>query len=315
MSSVSTKKSTIVRARKALGLGAVRTGFRLSEVVAPGLGARRAERIWLTVPGRPWVPRRPVPVPVGESFELTVGACAVRGEVWGDPAAPAVYLLHGWGGTRRQLDAFVAPLLAAGCRVVALDAPGHGASGPSFAGPGLSTLPEFIDSVTAAVDRFGPARGVVAHSFGAAALTLAVLDGMKADRLAAVAPMGDPIGFSRGFAKQLGFGERVRTGFLRVLEQRVGRPMSDFDIPSRLAAAPARSLPPLLIVHDLGDREVPVVLGQNLARSWPGAVFRTTTGLGHNRILVDPGTVGDVVAFLTSESEPVSPAPRTPPAP
>lgn len=298
-SSVSIKKSTIVRAKKAAGQAAVRTAFRLSELVAPGVGARRAERLWLTVPRRAWAPARPVPVPAGdEEFGILVGECQVRGRVWGDPEAPPVYLLHGWGGNGGQLGAFVEPLLASGHRVVVFDAPGHGASGRSFAGPGLSTLPEFRDSLAAAVDRFGPAHAVVAHSFGAAALVLAVLDGLKADRLVLVAPAGDPIGYSRGFARQLGFGERVRTGFLAVLERRVGQPMSDFDIPRLLSGTPRGSLPPLLVLHDLGDREVPVVAGQDLARSWPGAVFRTRTGLGHNRILVDSDTVRTAVAFI-----------------
>src|SRR5438105_13503897 len=102
--------------------------------------------------------------------------------------------------------------------------------------------------------------------------------------------MGDPIGFSHGFAAMLGFGERIRTGFLRVLEKRVGLPMSVFDVPSRLAAAGAAGLPPLLVVHDLMDREVPVRSGQDLARRSPGAEFRPTSGLGHTRILVDPDT-------------------------
>ena len=276
----------------------MRSAFRLSELAAPGLGARRAERLWLTVPRRAWAPRRPVPVPAGDDFELSVGDTPVVGRVWGDPEAPPVYLLHGWGGAGGQLAAFVEPLLAGGYRVVAFDAPGHGASGESMAGPGLSTLPEFRDALLAAVDRFGPAHAVVAHSFGAAALVLAVVDGLKADRLVMLAPAGDPIGFSRVFAAQLGFGERVRTGFLALLEERVGRPMSDFDVPAVLARAPRGSLPPLLVVHDLGDREVPVVVGQNLVRGWPGAVFRTTTGLGHNRILVDAGVVGQAVAFV-----------------
>jgi pimeloyl-ACP methyl ester carboxylesterase len=148
--------------------------------------------------------------------------------------------------------------------------------------------------------------------------------------LATVAPMGDPIGFSYGFAEMLGFGERIRTGFLRVLEKRVSRLMSDFDVPALLAgvdagrASSGRPLPPLLIVHDLKDREVPVRAGQSLARQWAGAEFQTTSGLGHNRILVDAETVGRVAAFVTrapamatayTGGDSVSSDLRTPPAP
>jgi pimeloyl-ACP methyl ester carboxylesterase len=306
VSSSSRKKSTTVRAKKALEFGALRTAFRVLEVVAPGPGARWAERLWLTVPPRPWRPKTPVPVSAGEPFAMTVRRSTVRGTVWGTEG-PIVYLVHGWGGVAEQLDAFVEPLLAAGYRVVSFDAPGHGKSAESFAGPGRSTLLEFSESLSVAVDRFGEAHAVIAHSFGAAAVVLAILDGLPVGRLAAVAPMSDPIGFSYEFAKTLGFRERIRTGFLSVLEQRVGVSMDRFDIPERMRAEDLTGLPPLLIVHDLGDREVPVAHGDRLAALWTGAELDTWTSLGHFRILTDPDVVRKVTAF--------SSVPRTLPVP
>ena len=305
-SSTSGKKSTIVRAKKRIGLGALRAAFGVLETVAPGPGARWAERIWLTVPPRPWRPRVPIAVSAGEPFAMTVRRSTVRGTVWG-AEGPAVYLVHGWGGVAEQLDAFVEPLLAAGYRVVSFDAPGHGRSTRSLAGPGRATLPEFSESLASAVDRFGEAHAVIAHSFGAAAAVLAVLDGLKVGRLAVVAPVSDPIGFSYEFAKMLGFRERIRTGFLRVLEKRVGASMEKFDIPQRMRAEELSGLPPLLVVHDLGDREVPVAQSDRLAALWPGAELDTWTSLGHFRILTDPDVVRKVTAF--------SSVPRTLPVP
>lgn len=304
--SSSRKKSTIVRAKKAFGLGALRTAFGVLEVVAPGPGAVWAERLWLTVPPRPWRPKTPVAVSAGEPFTLTVRRSTVHGTVWG-MEGPVVYLMHGWGGVAEQLDAFVEPLLAAGYRVVSFDAPGHGKSLQSLAGPGRSTLPEFSESLFAAVDRFGDAHAVIAHSFGAAAVVLAVLDGLPVGRLAVVAPVSDPMGFSYEFAKTLGFGERIRTRFLRVLEERVGVSMDTFDIPVRMRTEDVASLPPLLVVHDIGDREVPVVQGDRLVGMWPGAALDTWTSLGHFRILTDPDVVRKIVAFSCS--------PRTLPVP
>lgn len=305
-SSSSHKKSTTVRAKKALALGSLRTAFGVLEIVAPGPGARWAERLWLTVPKRPWRPRTPVAVSAGESFTMTVRCSTVRGTVWG-AEGPVVYLVHGWGGVAEQLDAFVEPLLASGHRVVSFDAPGHGKSSQSLAGPGRATLPEFSEALSCAVDRFGEAHAVIAHSFGAAAVVLSVLDGLRVGRLAVVAPVSDPIGFSYEFAKMLGFRERIRTGFLRVLEKRVGESMDRFDIPQRMRTADLAGLPPLLIVHDLGDREVPVASGDRLAALWPGAELDTWTSLGHFRILTDPDVVRKVTAF--------SSVPRTLPVP
>ncbi|MFD0639189.1 alpha/beta fold hydrolase [Catenulispora yoronensis] len=275
------------------------------ETVAPGPGARWAERLWLTVPKRAWRPRTPVAVPAGEPFTVAVRASTVHGRVWGE--GPTVYLVHGWGGVAEQLDAFVEPLVAAGHRVVSFDVPGHGTSAQSMAGPGRSTLPEFMESLQAAVDRYGEPHAVIAHSFGAAAVVLAVLDGLPAGRVAVIAPMSDPIGFSYTFAKTAGFGERIRTRFLELVEQRVGMPMDRFDIPQRMRTVDPATLPPLLIVHDLGDREVPAASGEHLKAMWPGAVLDPWTSLGHFRILIDPDVVRTVVTF--------SAVPRTLPVP
>lgn len=54
------------------------------------------------------------------------GGRTVVVETWGE--GEPVYLLHGWGGWRGQLGAFVAPIVEAGRRAVALDTPSHGES-------------------------------------------------------------------------------------------------------------------------------------------------------------------------------------------
>lgn len=46
----------------------------------------------------------------------------------GDPSAPPVLLLHGWGASIYMWRAWFAPLAAAGRRAVAVDLPGHGLS-------------------------------------------------------------------------------------------------------------------------------------------------------------------------------------------
>jgi pimeloyl-ACP methyl ester carboxylesterase len=280
-----TKKSTIVRAKF------IRAGFGLAERVAPTLGGRLALKIWCT-------PRhaRPSAAPQpGVRHSVTVGGSTVLAESWG--SGPVVYLVHGWGGHRNQLSRFVAPLVAAGHRVVAFDAPSHGESGPGALGRRRATLPEFSDALTAVVAEFGPAHGIVAHSMGATATALAVLDGLAATRLVFIAPMADPMAQTHLFARYLGFGDRVHRAFIARLEQVAGRPMSSFAIPSR---AVDRHLPPALVLHDQRDREVAHANGESLASAWPGATLVTTDGLGHHRILTDSDVVGEVITFVTA---------------
>jgi len=277
------QKSTIVRA--------VRPMFKTLEAGAPGVGSVIAERFWCAIPaGRPMRAGAP-----GDVFKVTFQGREVVAEAWGE--GPVIYLMHGWGGRRAQLDMLVEPLLWAGHRVIAFDAPGHGDSAPGAFGPGRGLLTEFSGALEAVSAVGGAAHAVIAHSGGAAAASLAVLDGWKVARVALIAPMADPIPYTYEFAAALGFGERIRTGFMRRLERRVGRPMTDFEIPRRLKAT-ALSLPPALVLHDRLDKEVRFSDGETLAAAWPGAEFVATEGLGHRRIMRDPAIIERLVSHV-----------------
>lgn len=282
---VAIQKSTIVRS------------FALLERVAPAVGARWAEALWFRIPSaRGGRDRLAEP---GRPFQVRVHGRTVAGESWGDPAAPAVYLVHGWGGWGAQLDGFVGPLVAAGFRVVAFDGPSHGASDPGPEGPGRSTILELADALTAVVADRGPAHAVVAHSLGATAAAYALDHGLEAGRLVFVSPMADPLPYTRTFAGRLGFGERTRSRLVARIERRVGTSMSAFAVP---AMADRLGVPPLLLVHDRQDTETGWSDSAAIARFWPGARLHSTTGLGHRRILRDPAVVAEVTGFV---AEPV----------
>ena len=304
MLDASSKKSTIVRSFNNRPV-TIRRAFALLERHAPGLGSRWAERLWCTLP-----PGSPKPVPPlserGMRSTLRVTLTNATGtketpiatEMWGT-GPQTVYLLHGWGGHRGQLGAFVGPLVAAGYRVVAFDTPSHGDSGPGQFGPGRSLIPEFAQTLAAVIDAFGPAHAVVAHSLGAGATAFAVIDGLKADRLVFIAPMSDATVYSHGFAALFGFGEQIRSRLMHRLELRTGRPIGDFSMARR--AVGLAGLPPLLVVHDHEDKQIPFGQGRAIAEGWAGAALVDTRGLGHQRILREPDVVDLVVGFLAAD--------------
>lgn len=274
----------------------VRTWFARSGVVercAAGLGARAAARLWFTVP--PAIPRALIPAPPpGRDARVELAGTALHSTVWG--AGPPVYLVHGWGGRSEQLGGFVAPLVAAGFTVVAVDAPAHGASGPGRHGRS-STIPEFAATLRAAVEAHGRPHAVIAHSLGANAAAHAVTRGVWPDRLVLLAPVADPRRMLGAFADQLGLGPRVRAGLEREVRGTVGLPFEAFDLP---AMARTAHLPPTLVVHDRTDPEVAVAHGRDIARAWPGARLLTTEGLGHRRLLRDSTVLADVVGFVAA---------------
>ena len=284
-------KRTIGRAVEGTSLAMVRAGFVLAERVGPSLGARWAERLWFTVPRSP-TPAA-VPMTPGTSIEVEVDGTRVVGEVWG--SGPNVYLLHGWGGRRTSLGAMATALVSAGFRVIAFDGPGHGESVPGPSGRRRATLIEIADAIKAAVAEGGPVHGVVAHSGGCMALALAMQDGLEVPRAAFVAPLADFAPYVPLFLSRLGIGQKTADLLIHRVEERVGVPISAFDM---VAMAPEFSSTELLLIHDRDDAETSWEGSAAIAGAWPGARLVTTTGLGHNRILRHPEILTEITSFM-----------------
>ena len=286
----SRRRQRLLTTARLVGL---RVGFRVLEIVAPRVAGARAFALWCTLPDNRGRRKDFRPGP-GE----VVRVAAPRGgdvvaEVWGD--GPTVYLVHGWGGWRGQLGAFVQPLVDAGYRVVGIDAPGHGDADPGVLGAGRSTLIEVVEGLEAVGAHFGRAAGVVAHSMGTTATAMAVRSSLPATSLVLIAPNHDFDEITRDFARLLGLSERTRTLLHDAVEDFVGRPISDFDLEPLGSDG---GLPPTLLIHDRQDKETPYDVSVGLAASWPTATLITTDGLGHQRILADAGTIERAVGHI-----------------
>lgn len=224
-------------------------------------------------------------VPFGDGRELAV-------YTWGQ--GPTVLLVHGWSGRASQLAVYAAPLVQRGIRVVAFDGPSHGASTGRH-----SALPEFAVAVERVSDAVGPVFGIVAHSLGSAATTLAVSRGIEVERLVYLAPPEDLGRYLARTAATLGFTQAVARGAQRRLERRYGVP---FDEARGRRLAPAMT-GALLVLHSRDDREVLYQEGRAVAEAWPGATLVTLEGLGHTRLLGDATVIERVVSFLADQGE------------
>lgn len=278
------KKRAAARRRK---LRAVRAGLGALELLAPPLAARAAMALFRTPPRHvPWDGERDI-LAEGRAFPLDVRGASVQAWRWGE--GDPVLLVHGWGSSGGRLGSFVAPLVKAGRSVVAFDAPGHGEATVR-----RSSLPEFLFTIEAAQKAFGELAGIVAHSLGGAATTLALDRGTRARRVVLIAPSSDPAGYTHRFAEVVGIGEGTRRRMAAAIEKKFGLPWSAFDV---LAAAKRLTIP-ALVIHDAEDSDVPWSEGEAVARAWPGAELVTTRGLGHTRIVHDPDVVARSVGFL-----------------
>lgn len=290
--SVSPNKSTNVRTEKKASparvspeMRAIRFGIQSLWAVAPKVAAAATARLFLRTPPRP----KRVSTFTEGARRLDLGLSQDRLAVWTWGEGPTVLLVHGWGGRAAQMRSFVAPLVSAGHRVVAFDAPGHGSS----AGRELS-MPSFAAAIRRVGDVFGPVHAVVAHSLGAAASTLAMSDGLAVARAVFLGPPASPVGWFESMARFLQLDATATSAARASLESRVGRRLEDLTAE---VLGPQVSTP-LLVVHDRGDAEVQWKEGARIARSVPGATMISTEGLGHRRILRDRTVVETAVRFV-----------------
>jgi len=275
----------------------VRLALRVLSTIAPGVAARIGARLWFAIP-RPRIhdDARKF-LATGEPFDVRVKDARVVGWTWG--AGPVVILLHGWGGYAGQLSAFVAPLVRSGFRVIAFDAPSHGESDPGALGPRHATLFDFSNTLIAVARSSSHIAGVIAHSGGCAAVAWALTQGMTPipGRLVFVAPFGRPSRYMVLFQRGVGLTDAGMRRFREITERRFEFQWKDFEVPEIAARV---ATPPLLVIHDKDDRETSWQDGADIARAWPNATLRTTSGLGHNRILRDAATVDAAVRFVAA---------------
>lgn len=276
---------------RSLMLASLRAAVRAGAFVAPRRTSRSiAQRFFTTT-------RPPLERLAFRGARPQVGVMAVPdGKVttyrWGDAgAAPTVLLTHGWSGWAQQMEAFVAPLVDRGFAVLAFDHVAHGLSDGA-----ITSLPAMIRSTERLLEETPNVVGAIAHSLGAGALASVLASTRRALAGAVlVAPPSDPRPYLLGMARLLGAPERLLPAIQEQAEQAAG---VAFD---RLAMRPwiaRRIRTPLLVAHDIGDRDVPIAHGYAYTIG-TGARLLATDGLGHTRILRDRHVVDSAVQFVT----------------
>jgi len=271
----------------------LRGALRALAIPAPRLAGRWLYHLWLATHRFPAPPREIRWRQQAVAFTVAADGGPLSLYSWGQ--GPAVLLLHGWNGRATQMGAFAAPLLQAGYRAVALDAPAHGRS------PGNSTtIFQIIDAVNRTADAVGPLAGVITHSFAAMVIARALRDGLAVERAVCIAPAARMTFLIDSFCAALRAPPRARADLIRRLQLRFGS-----DIEAQVAADinAARLSVPAMIIHDRDDRDVPWQQGELLANAWPGARLVLTRGLGHSRILRNAGVIQSAVDFIAGKAQ------------
>lgn len=271
---------------------ALRAGLRLTQTVAPALGARWAFRIFCTPLPPKWLGRRRLPEPWQAQRWEVMGQrlCAWRhADAWQHPGRPRVLLVHGWGGSARQFQALGKQLWAAGLDPILLDMPAHGHSSGT-----QSHMPAFLQTLHAARQFFGPLHGAVAHSISAVALSHAAARELAVQRLALISPSSPPRQLLAWYGQTFGLSDAVMGRMKARIERIAGIGLDSFE-PEWIGP---RLKQPTLLVHDRSDRAAPLTQSQRLRDTAPDAELWVTEGLGHQRILRDPDVIERVTRHI-----------------
>ena len=277
------------------GLKFLRLKLKLQAAISGEWAFRSTWQLFIT-------PRR-LPVKAWEAAALTAAQLhsvqTSSGRVvyyeWNPTGTRTVLLVHGWEHRASFWGHMAKGLVSAGYRVVALDAPAHGASDGRQV-----TLVSFAEAVQAVADAVGPVYGVVAHSFGAACTAGVPVQfkqpgGGMLPRLVLMSAPSSTRNVAERFADLLRLPHSVVDHMGRFIQQQFNRNAESFSLVEAGRHLPVQRA---MLLHDRHDLNVPFADGQAIAATWPTLDFRPTSGLGHNRIMRDPSVLEQVVEFL-----------------
>ena len=263
--------------------------------VAPPLAAEIGFRMWRSL-GRPETvhPRDAAVHARAARGILDLGGTPVATFTWGD-GPEVVLLVHGWRSRASRFSALVEALESPRRTVVAFDAPGNG----DTPGDRTSAL-EYARIIRLLAARHGGVSTIVAHSFGVLCSFLAVREGVAVDRIVGVAGIHDADEIVDQFSRDAGLGARAKRGLRARIERRFFAGIPDLWRRFRAELDPADTVTSVLLVHDVGDERVRFDQSEQIRDAHTGPVrLIATEGLGHNRILGDPGVVAAIAEFLT----------------
>jgi pimeloyl-ACP methyl ester carboxylesterase len=224
---------------------------------------------------------------------VSIGARQAVVYRWGS-GPRTVLLVHGWRGRASQFAALVDALESPELTIISFDAPGNGDS------PGDRTdLRDYLAVVRAVADERGGIDLLVGHSFGVMGIFVAVREGVRASRIVSIAGSAD-MDYTYGtFARALELPRRVDTLLRRKIERVAFN--GDTTIWRRFVSElDPTDQTPLLVIHDRDDRIIQFSQGQKIAAAHVGPTTELfTRGLGHTRVLTDPGVVRAIVDFAS----------------
>lgn len=221
---------------------------------------------------------------------LPIGEQRIAVYRWGEAGRPVALLAHGWESHAGRWRKIGPGLLAAGYRVVALDAPAHGrSSGWHF------NMIRYADVLRVLLEREGPVQLMIGHSVGGASSIWAmgaVEPALRPRRAVIMASFASLAHVMENGRRLIGAEPALIAAMDDFIVRLSGRRIAEYDL-----TAVVRDLGDVeaLLLHDRHDRVTHFSESERLCAAWPGARLTATEGLGHG--LTAPQAVNIVLDF------------------
>lgn len=210
-----------------------------------------------------------------------------------DHPAPAVVVLHGWGGNAALMLPLAPHLNRAGYHALFLDARNHGLSEHDR----YTSMPRFAEDLEVAVTWLRThsevtSVGVIGHSVGAGA---AIYSASECDCLDAVVAVSAPAHPGDMMRSQMA---SIPRPFLELIlwaiQRTIGYRFDEFAPRNRIAQVNA----PVMLVHGAGDQVVPVGNLDELSMANPEAETLVVVDGGHSDLAPFEDHMAEIIDFL-----------------
>ncbi len=249
-------------------------------------------------PPRREIPQTPKDLGLPEEEVWLTATNGKRLHAWFIPVtgpAPAVVVLHGWGGNAGLMLPLAPHLHRAGFHALFLDARNHGMSDRDD----HSSLPRFAEDLDTAIDWLRgrddvTSVGVVGHSVGAGAAILAASRRTDIGAVVSLSAFAHPEEMMDTSPPLNVLPTPLRRVTLRTLERMIGYDYDEIAPRNRIGDVVA----PVLLIHGDADRIVPVENAYDLADHMAERRLIVVPGAGHSDLASFEAYLGDVIGFL-----------------
>lgn len=273
-----------------LAIGYIQTKFKLLTVVSKKKAAEQAFELFTT----PYLKsKKKTELKNAEPVSFRFNKHRVIGYRWNHPQKEKALILHGFGSAAHKFEHYVAPLVKKGYEVLAFDAPAHGDS------EGTTThAVEYSEMIQTVIEKYGPVKSFIAHSFGGIALSLA-MENIPHDagtRIVFIAPATETTSAVDAAFSMLRIKDaEVRKAFDKIIIKVSGKETAWFSMRRAMHHIKAS----ILWIHDKEDDITPWSDALKVKEdNHPNINFVITKGLGHRKIYHDLNIKNKVITFM-----------------